>query len=80
VPQVRDYFSNDAITAVEKAQGDFTKLGSTSPTLNVFPPLLMIIGIIVVIDGALLSFLVRMTRKEGASTTVPSPPKRPVHA
>lgn len=54
VPQVRDYFAGDVIPAVAKTRTDFNKLATTAPALNVFPPLLTMIGILVIIYGIIL--------------------------
>lgn len=54
VPDVRDYFSKDVVAAVEARKDDFQKLESTWPPVDVFPPLLLVIGIIVALLGALM--------------------------
>ncbi len=54
MPQVRDYFAADVIPAVAATRGDYNTLATSSPNLNVFPPLLTGIGILVVIYGIIL--------------------------
>lgn len=52
VPDVRDYFAADVIPVLERRKDDFQKLESTWPPVNVLPPLLLAIGLIVLALGA----------------------------
>jgi hypothetical protein len=54
VPQIRDYFAGDVIPAIAATRADFDTLATTAPALNVFPPLLTMIGILVIIYGIVL--------------------------
>jgi len=54
VTQVRDYFAGDVIPAIASTRADFDTLATTSPALNVFPPLLTMIGILVIVYGIVL--------------------------
>jgi hypothetical protein len=62
VPEVRDYYKDDLIPAVGNSQADFNTLATTAPALTVFPPLLTIVGIVVVIYGFALLMISRRFR------------------
>ena len=59
VPHVRDYFAGDVIPVLERQQKNFTRLEATWPKVNVFPPLLSTIGVIVIVFGLLMALLWR---------------------
>jgi hypothetical protein len=59
VPQVRDYFERDVIPSVADSRADFDTLASHVPALTAFPPLLAIIGLVVVIYGITLLLICR---------------------
>ncbi len=62
VPAVRDYFAKDVIpNALVDNVSNFDDLDSPWPPVNVFPPLLLIVGIIVLLYGTLMAFLARRT-------------------
>jgi hypothetical protein len=56
VPQLRDYFKQDLIPAVAAQQTNFQSLDGTS-SVNWIAPLLLIIGIIVMVFGAVMIVL-----------------------
>ncbi|MGH8906439.1 MAG: hypothetical protein ACRD0K_07975 [Egibacteraceae bacterium] len=58
-PQLRDYFRDDVITAVESQQAAFQRLDTTWPPVNWIPPLLTFLGIAVMIFGAVMIALSR---------------------
>lgn len=62
VPQVRDYFADDVIPALERQQANFDRLKDPWPPVNVFPPLLLVVGLIVIVYGLLMLLLTRRGR------------------
>lgn len=50
-PEVRDYFAGDVVPAVRAVAEDYRTLDTTPPPVDVFPPLLMIVGILVIAYG-----------------------------
>jgi hypothetical protein len=56
VPDIRDYFSQDVIPAVEREQSNFQKLASNGG-VEYLAPLLLIVGLVVIIFGVLMMFL-----------------------
>ncbi len=75
VPQVRDYFRNDVIPALERQQKNFQTLNNAWPPVSIFPPLLLAIGIIVIIYGFLMLALVR----RGGPGSGSGPVSKPAH-
>lgn len=68
VPEVRDYFSKDVIPVLERQQQHFQDLDDPWPPVNVFAPLLLVVGLLVMAyGGAMLA----MTRRAGPA----SPPE-----
>lgn len=59
VPQVRDYFRDDVIPALQSAQQNFQRLNNAWPPVNIFSPLLLVIGIIVILYGLIMLAMVR---------------------
>jgi hypothetical protein len=62
VRDVRDYLSDDLVPAVASTQDDFNDLESKWPPVDVFPPLLLAIGLIVLLYGGLMTL---SARREG---------------
>ena len=58
-PQLREYFRDDVIPVMESQQANFQKLDTTWPPVTFFPPLLTIVGIIVLVYALLMVFLAR---------------------
>ncbi len=57
VPEVRDYFAEDVIPAVEAQQQHFQDVNNPFPKLTVFPPLLPVVGLLVTVYGAVMFFI-----------------------
>jgi len=51
VPQVRDYFAKDVIPVLEREQSNFRRLDTTQPPVDVFAPLLILVGVLVIAYG-----------------------------
>ncbi len=61
VPDVRDYFAADVITAVRFVAVDYRTLDTTAPPVDVFPPLLLIVGLLVLTYGVAMLTVTRVT-------------------
>lgn len=57
IPEVIAYFDDDVVATVRDVAVDFRTVDTTAPPANVFPPLLLILGILVVIYGGAMLFL-----------------------
>ncbi len=57
VPEVRDYFAKDVIPAVQAQQQHFQDVNNPFPELTVFPPLLLVVGLLVTVYGAVMFFI-----------------------
>ena len=57
VPEVRDYFSADVVPVLERQRDHFQKLEATWPPVNVFPPLLAVVGLLVALLGIVMALL-----------------------
>jgi hypothetical protein len=57
VPQMQAYLATDVVPYLSTEQSDFHTVISNWPRLPVFPPLLLIVGIIVTLYGALMLIL-----------------------
>jgi hypothetical protein len=55
--QIRDYFRDDVIPILEEQQENCQRLATPFPPVNVFPPLLLTVGILVIIYSALMLML-----------------------
>lgn len=55
VPDVRDYFSADLVPVLETQQQNFEDTNDPFPDLDVFPPLLLGVGILVILLGTLMA-------------------------
>ncbi len=51
VPQVRDYFAKDVVPVLEREQSNFHRLDTTPPPVDVFAPLLILVGVLVIAYG-----------------------------
>lgn len=51
VPAIQKYFANDVIPLLEQQRDNYTTVDTTPPRLPFFPPLLLIVGIVVVLYG-----------------------------
>ena len=61
VPDVRNYFAADVITAVRFVAVDYRTLDTTAPPVDVFPPLLLIVGLLVLTYGVAMLTVTRVT-------------------
>ncbi|MGH9207188.1 MAG: hypothetical protein ACRD1G_11605, partial [Acidimicrobiales bacterium] len=64
VPQVRDYFKIDVIPAVAAQRQNFQDVIKPFPKLTVFAPLLLAVGVLVTVYGAVMFFFTVRTRRE----------------
>ena len=76
VDQVRDYFRDDVIPALERQQKNFVIVDTNWPPLSVFAPLLTAVGVMVVGYGFLLGVLTRRQlrrQRDGPGPPAPEP-------
>ena len=78
IPELVDYFDDDVVSGVRAVTADYRTLDTTAPPVDLFPPLLLIVGILVIIYGAAMLILVgaytpRRTKPDGGATE-PSEP------
>ncbi|MBA3287278.1 MAG: hypothetical protein H0U21_04520, partial [Acidimicrobiia bacterium] len=59
VPAVRDYFADDVIPVLEQEQDNFRRLDTTPPPVDVFAPLLVLVGVLVIAYGAAMIAIAR---------------------
>jgi len=59
-PEVRDYLAGDVVPAVRAVAEDYRELDTTPPPVDVFPPLLMIVGILVIAYGLAMLVITRI--------------------
>jgi hypothetical protein len=76
VPQVRDYFKDDLIPTVAKTQTDFKELQSTWPPTYFFPPLLTIVGLLVIGYGLAIGWAGVRDRADGRGLPASRHPRR----
>jgi hypothetical protein len=51
IPEIVAYFHDDVVPAVRAVADDYRELDTTAPPVDAFPPLLLIVGILVIIYG-----------------------------
>ena len=73
IPELADYFADDVVAGVRAVADDYRTLDTTAPPLDLFPPLLLIIGILVVIYGVAMlmvtsAYTPRSTKPDGGAT------------
>ena len=73
MPQVQTYLATDVVPFLATEQSDFTTVDTTWPRLPVFPPLLLIVGIIVILYGALMLVLSLRRSRRIAAPPAPAP-------
>jgi predicted nucleic acid-binding protein len=61
IPEIRDYFHQDVVPAVRAVADDYRTLETTAPPVDHFPPLLLIVGILVIIYGVAMVNLTSAT-------------------
>jgi len=52
IPEIRDYFAFDVVPAVRAVADDYRTLDTKAPPVDLFPPLLLTVGLLVIIYGA----------------------------
>ena len=50
-PGIRDYFGFDVVPAVREVADDYRTLDTTAPPVDLFPPLLLVVGLLVIVYG-----------------------------
>ncbi len=71
IPELRDYFGKDVVPGVRAVAADYRTLDTTAPPVDLFPPLLLIVGLLVIIYGVAMLILTpaaaprRTNRDEG---------------
>ncbi len=73
IPELADYFADDVVAGVRAVAEDYRTLDTTAPPVDVFPPLLLIIGILVIIYGVAMltitsAYTPRPTKPDGGAT------------
>ena len=51
IPELTDYFEDDVVAGVRAVAADYRTLDTTAPPVDMFPPLLLVVGILVIIYG-----------------------------
>ena len=59
IPELRDYFRDDVVAGVRAVAEDYRTLDTTAPPVDLFPPLLLVVGILVIIYGVAMLTLTR---------------------
>jgi hypothetical protein len=80
MPQMGAYLATDVVPFLATEQQDFTTVTSSWPRLPVFPPLLLAVGIIVVLYGALMMFLTLRRPRPAVAAAAAAPAPERVHA
>ena len=68
IPEVVDYFADDVVPGVRAVTDDYRTLDTIAPPVDAFPPLLLLVGILVIIYAVAMLSLV--------SATTPAPAGR----
>jgi hypothetical protein len=74
MPQMASYLGTDVVPFLATEESDFATVHNTWPPLQVFPPLLLVVGLIVLLYGLLM--LVLNVRKSPESIAPPTPARR----
>ncbi len=80
IPEIRDYFAFDVVPAVRAVADDYRTLDTTAPPVDLFPPLLLIVGILVIIYGVAMLNLATATAANSAEPVDLSDQREPVAA
>ena len=70
IPELRDYFADDVVPGVRAVAADFRTLDTTPPPVDVFPPLLLIVGILVIIYGVAMLTITRAVTPSSAEPDI----------
>ena len=78
ITELADYFAFDVVPGVRAVTEDYRILDTTAPPVDAFPPLLLIVGILVVIYGVAMLVLAsaytpRSTKPDGGATESSEP-------
>ncbi len=78
VPELVVYFDDDVVTGVRAVAIDYRILDTTAPPVDVFPPLLLIVGLLVIVYGvgmlSVTSASTQSSTRPGGGATEPSEP------
>ena len=78
IPEVVDYFAEDIVPGVRAVTEDYRTLDTTAPPVDVFPPLLLIVGLLVIVYGVgmltITSASTQSSTRPGGGATEPSEP------
>jgi|GEM_PF-644551 hypothetical protein len=58
IPDVVDYFADDVVTGVRAVADDYRTLDTTAPPVDLFPPLLLIVGLLVIVYAVAMLTLI----------------------
>lgn len=61
IPELTDYFNDDVVAGVRAVADDYRTLDTNAPPVDMFPPLLLIVGILVIIYGVAMLTLAPAT-------------------
>ncbi len=70
IPELRDYFADDVGPGVRAVTEDFRPLDTTPPPVDAFPPLLLIVGILVTIYGVAMLTITRTVAPDDAEPDI----------
>ena len=70
IPELRDYFADDVVPGVRAVTEDFRTLDTTPPPVDAFPPLLLIVGILVTIYGVAMLTITRTVAPDDAEPDI----------
>jgi tellurite resistance protein TehA-like permease len=73
ISDIRTYFSADVIPVLERQQANFQRADTTWPPLPVFPPLLLVVGLLVTVYGIVMLLL---TLRAEPAQPAPAAPSR----
>ena len=73
VPDVVDYFKDDVVPRVRAVAVDYRTLDTTAPPVDVFPPLLLLVGILVIIYGVAMLSITRALTPRSAKADAGTP-------
>jgi uncharacterized membrane protein len=59
IPELVTYFQSDVVAGVRAVAADYRTLDTTAPPVDMFPPLLLVVGILVIIYGGAMLMLTK---------------------
>ncbi len=69
IPELTDYFKDDVVPAVRAVTQDYRTLDTTAPPVDLFPPLLLVVGLLVIVYGVAMLTLTRASTISGSTAT-----------